>query len=115
MVQVKKSRIFNTSRVMREIWINKEISRIQIAKNLGLDKSTISSIVSELLEIGIITENAEGKAGPQGGRRPVFLTLKRSSGCVLGVEFRPESYTAIAVDLEGSIIYSKFELIQLSG
>jgi len=115
MAQLKRNRLLNTSRVMREIWINKEISRIQIAKNLGLDKSTISSIVAELLNSSIITEHAEGKAGPQGGRKPVYLTLNRSYGSVLGIELRPESYTAVAVDLVGDILYSKFELIRLSG
>lgn len=112
---LKRNRTINTSRVMREIWINKEISRVKISKNLDLDKSTISSIVSDLLQIGVIRETAVGEAGPQGGRKPVFLTLNRSYGCVLGVEFRPESYTAVAVDLEGNALYSKFELICLSG
>ena len=115
MAQLKRNRLLNTSRVMREIWINKEISRIQIAKNLGLNKSTISSIVAELLNSRIITEHAEGEAGPRGGRKPVYLTLNRSYGCVLGIELRPESYTAVAVDLVGDILYSKFELIRLSG
>jgi predicted NBD/HSP70 family sugar kinase len=99
---------------MREIWINKEISRIQIAKNLNLDKSTISSIVTELLEYNLIREHAEGEAGPQGGRKPVYLTLNRSFGCVLGIELRPESYTGVAVDLEGTILYSKFERVGTS-
>jgi predicted NBD/HSP70 family sugar kinase len=111
--QVKRNRFLNTSRVMREIWVNKAISRIQIAKNLGLDKSTISSIVTELLDYAIIQEHAEGEAGPQGGRRPVYLTLNRTFGCVVGIELRPESYTAVAVDLEGSILYSKFELVDI--
>ena len=111
----KRSRLLNTSRVMREIWIHKHISRIQIAKNLGLDKSTISTIVANLLADGIIHEHAEGEAGPQGGRKPVFLTLNRSFACVLGIEFRPESYTAVAVDLQGEILYSKFEPIRLRG
>jgi predicted NBD/HSP70 family sugar kinase len=33
----------------------------------------------------------------------------------VGIEMRPESYNAVAVDLEGSVIYSKFELAQVSG
>jgi predicted NBD/HSP70 family sugar kinase len=115
MIQKKQNRLGNTSRVIREIWINKEISRVLIARNLGLDKSTVSSIVSDLLALGLIQETAEGAAGPQGGRKPVFLTLNRSYGCVLGVEFRPESYNAVAVDLEGNILYSQFELARLTG
>ena len=36
---------------MREIWIHREISRIQIAKNLGLDKSTVTSITVQWIAI----------------------------------------------------------------
>ena len=115
MAKLKSTRFINSSRVLRDIWIHKETSRIQIARNLGLDKSTISSIISELLRIGIVSETTEGEAGPQGGRKPVLLTLNRSYGCVVGIEMRPESYNAVAVDLEGSVIYSKFALVQLSG
>ncbi len=111
----KQNRLINTSRIMREIWISKEISRVMIARNLGLDKSTVSSIVADLKSMGLIQETAEGASGPQGGRKPVFLNLNRSFGCVLGVEFRPESYNAVAVDLEGNILYSRFELARLAG
>jgi predicted NBD/HSP70 family sugar kinase len=100
---------------MREIWIHKEISRIQIAKNLGLDKSTVTSIAAELLRAGLVHETAEREAGPLGGRKPVPLTLNRRYGSVLGLELRPESYTAVATDLEGTILYSKFERAQLAG
>ncbi len=115
MAKLKSARFINSSRVLRDIWIHKETSRIQIARNLGLDKSTISSIIPELLRIGIVHETTEGEAGPQGGRKPVLITLNRSYGCVVGIEMRPESYNAVAVDLEGSVIYSKFELAQVSG
>jgi predicted NBD/HSP70 family sugar kinase len=111
----KRNRSANTSRVIREIWIRKEISRVQIAKNLGVDKSTVTSIVAELLRLGLIVETSVGAAGPLGGRRPVLLTLNRSYGCVLGFELRPDSYTAVATDLEGSVLYSKFERASLAG
>jgi predicted NBD/HSP70 family sugar kinase len=115
MMQPKRNRSINTSRVMRDIWIHKEISRIQIAKNLVLDKSTVTSIVAELLRMGLVRETAQGEAGPLGGRKPVLLTLNRSFGCVMGLELRPEAYTVVATDLEGNILYSKFEQAQLSG
>jgi predicted NBD/HSP70 family sugar kinase len=113
--KLKSSRFVNSSRVLRDIWIHKETSRIQIARNLSLDKSTVSTIISELIRIGIVHETAEGEAGPQGGRKPVGLMLNRSYGCVVGIEVRPESYNAVAADLDGSVIYSKFELVSVSG
>lgn len=102
--RLKRTRLINTSEVLREIWIRREISRSQIAKSLDLDKSTITSIVGELIDLGIVTETDEGEAGPRGGRKPVFLRLVSTYGSVLGIEMRPEGYKAVAVDLEGKII-----------
>ncbi len=115
MAKLKRTRNINTSQVLRQIWTHGEISRIQIAKNLELDKSTISIIVSELLRIGIISETAEGAAGPLGGRKPVLLRLNASYGSVLGIEFRPEGYAGVAVDLEGKVIGSWTGEIPVSG
>ncbi len=112
---MKRTKMINRSRIMREIWINRETSRVEIARSLGLDKSTISHAVNELIEKGVIIESSEGSSGPQGGRRPVHIKLNREYGAVLGVEFRPDSYTAVAVDLEGDIIYSRFERIAIAG
>lgn len=115
MAVIKRTKIINRARIMREIWINREISRVDIARSLGLDKSTISNNVNELLEMGVIVESSEGASGPQGGRKPVNIKLNKNYGCVLGLEMRPESYTAVAVDLEGEIIYSRFEKITVCG
>ncbi len=95
--------------------MSRETSRIEIARNLDLDKSTISNNVNELLELGIIIESTEGSSSPQGGRKPVHIKLNKNYGCVLGIEMTPDSYTAVAVDLEGEIVYSKFEKAEISG
>ncbi|HUX21179.1 MAG TPA: ROK family transcriptional regulator [Spirochaetia bacterium] len=106
MASFKRNRVVNTSLVLREIWTHHEISRVQIARNLDLDKSTITSVVSELLERGLVEETAIGESGPQGGRRPVFLRLNGAKGSVLGIEMKPDGYTAVAVDLTGKILQS---------
>jgi predicted NBD/HSP70 family sugar kinase len=115
MVAIKQAKMVNTSRVMREIWIQRRVSRVDIAKTLGLNKSTITNIVNELIEVGLVQANSIGEAGPQGGRRPVFLSLNDRFGCVLGIELRPESYSAVAVDLDGDIVFSKTERLSISG
>ncbi len=112
---VKRTKRINTSRVMRDIWTSRETSRVEIARALGLDKSTVSAIVNDLLEVGLISETREGSAGPQGGRKPVHITLNGQFGCVLGIELRPESYTAVGVNLNGEVVFSKYEKMQLAG
>ena len=115
MFNSQKSRIINTIRVLREIWLNREISRVDIANNLNLNKSTISKIAADLLEKDLIKIMSEGQASKHGGRKPVNLSLNRKYGCVLGLEIRPEKYSPIAVDLDGEIIFSKLEEANING
>lgn len=97
----------NLSRVLRLIWQKQGISRIEIAKELNLDKSTITNIISDFIKLGVVQEMAEGKPGPQGGRRPIFLTINKNYGCVAGVEIQPDYYKILLINLEGNILFTK--------
>ncbi len=114
-VYMKRSKKINRARIMREIWLGEKTSRSSIARKLKLDKSTVSNNINDLLELGIIMETEEGNAGPLGGRKPILLRINKAYGCVLGIELRPVSYTAVAMDLDGNIIYSCFEKIHTPG
>lgn len=100
--EIKKR--LNFSRVLRAIWLNKGISRVEIAKNIRVDKSTVSNIVSVLLNMGIVLETEEGEAGPQGGRKPIFLTVNENFGYFVGFEIQNDYFRAIVVDLDGKIV-----------
>ena len=100
---------------MREIWVSHKTSRIEVARAVGLDKSTVSAIVNDLLSLGVIVESDEGPAGPSGGRRPVNVTLNPRYGAVLGLELRPGRYAAVGVDLTGKIVFSHAETIDAVG
>ena len=109
MAQIRKPRMINTSRILRGLWLSRRVSRIGLSRDLGLNKSTITNIVNELIEGGLVREASAGVAGPQGGRKPVHIELNPQYGYVLGLEIRPESYTAVAVDLAGDILFSRTE------
>lgn len=96
----------NISRVLRLIWQIKGISRIEIAQQLGIDKSTVTKIVASLEEIGIIRAFAQGSAGPQGGRKPIHLEIAQEFGAVLGIEINPDGFLITLVDLHGEILES---------
>lgn len=107
------TKLLNTSRVIREIWLAKSISRIEISNKLDLNKSTVTNIVRDLINQNIVKIADEGVPGPKGGRKPVMLSMNRKFGYVLGFEFRPESYTAVAIDLSGEILFYKSERIHI--
>ncbi|MCQ2589599.1 MAG: ROK family transcriptional regulator [Treponema sp.] len=100
-----------TLKVLRLIWSKKRISRVEIANILGWDKSTVTKLVTELKEIGILTESAQGTSGPLGGRRPVYLEITADYACVGGIEVNPEGVVYCLMNLQGQMIYYNNEEI----
>lgn len=95
----------NANRILRLIWQKKHISRIEIANELGLDKSTVTKIVNEYKENGILQETSQGNSGPQGGRPPVFLEITPSYACVGGIEITPDRVVYCLLNLHGDILF----------
>lgn len=104
---LRKPRIENISKILNSIWKENKISRIQIARDLGLNKSTVTDIISKLIKEGLVIEKEEGDSSPLGGRRPVQLELNKKYGYILGIEITHNNYTITAVDLTGNILYSE--------
>jgi predicted NBD/HSP70 family sugar kinase len=64
------------------------MSRADLARRLGLQRSTVSAIIDQLIEEGWVTEGATGRSAR--GRRPRFLHLNVERAGILAVELRPE-------------------------
>ncbi len=97
----------NIALVMQSIRINKNISRIDISRELGLDRSTITNIVSKLIDNGVLLELADVEAISKGGRKPVLLGINRNFGQVLGLEIGDSFYKATLLSIDGSTIWNK--------
>ena len=67
------------------------MSRADLARKSGLQRSTVSAIVDELIGQGWVTEGAIGRA-PR-GRRPRFLHLNVERTGIIAVDLRPETTT----------------------
>jgi len=92
------------TRIMREIWLNRSISRIKIAENLHIVKSAVTSQVNTLIEQGIAQETAEGETGKRGGRKPIYLSINKDYGYIFGIEIQTTYIIAVAVNLAGDIL-----------
>jgi glucokinase-like ROK family protein len=87
---LRSLRELNRGRVIDALRGRGTASRAEIARVTGLSRSTVSSIVSDLIESGLLTEQAgvTGVAhGEGGGRPPVLLSLNPSAGMAVGVDF----------------------------
>lgn len=102
----------NVSRILRLVWQKRGISRIEIASQLGIDKSTVTKIVASLIDMGLISELSEGNTGPQGGRKPIFLEISPSFACVGGVEINSGRYVCCLLDMYGKVLFQYAEAIE---
>jgi DNA-binding IclR family transcriptional regulator len=57
---MKRTHSGHTSGILETVWMNEGVSRIDLVKRLGTDKSTVSHLVGDLIEAGP-TETAPAK------------------------------------------------------
>ena len=67
------------------------MSRADLARQSGLQRSTVSAIIDQLINEGWVTEGATGQAAR--GRRPRFLHLNVERAAILAIDLRPEMTT----------------------
>src|SRR5690625_5020803 len=92
----------NKSIILNKIRTGAPISRAQIAKETKLTPPTVSSIVKELIEQGIVNESNLGES--RGGRKPTMLLINSSAFYVIGVDAGPETVECILADLSGKVM-----------
>ncbi|MFP5364118.1 MAG: ROK family transcriptional regulator [Thermoleophilia bacterium] len=84
---------------------NGSASRADLARQTGLSRSTVSTLISELQAAGMVVEHdPRDDRVSQQGRPPTLLTLDRSAGLVLGIDFAHEHVRVAIADLSRTIL-----------
>ncbi|AEV29363.1 transcriptional regulator/sugar kinase [Sphaerochaeta pleomorpha str. Grapes] len=107
--QVMKAK--NMKAVFSLIWDEAGISRAEIAKRLSLSKTTISSLVEELIAQSFIEDTGK-QVTKTVGRRPSSLFVKERSHFVPVITWSRNTIVFHVVDLNGDIVFSQIEHIQ---
>ena len=97
----------NLSAVLRFIYHEAPLSRSQLAGRTGLNKSTISSLVEDLLGRRLIHETGINSAGK--GRPATLLEVNPQAGAVVAVELGVDFVSTALVDFKGNILWRKLE------
>ncbi len=87
------------------------ISRIELARKLGLTRAAVTAIINDLNEIGIVRES---RTNHNGGRRPVTLELVPSQGYVVGVDMGATHVMVVVADYSSNVIKEKEISIDIS-
>jgi len=94
----------NTATVLDTLRIFAPISRAELSKIIGLNRSTISSIIQQLMDLHFVKET-EIK-GDRIGRPAMPLQLNPHAGFAIGLEINSSYVAAIMIDFSG-ILHQK--------
>jgi predicted NBD/HSP70 family sugar kinase len=81
------------------------IPRVQLAKELGVSPASVTTITSELIEVGLIEEVSLPRDGDVGRGRPaVALGVRCAAHLVAGMKLSDREHTVVIVDFAGNLI-----------
>src|SRR5437762_13696816 len=92
------ARDINRRIVLNLIRSHQPVSRADLARHSGLQRSTVSVIAEQLIRENWVKEGASGHV-PR-GRRPRFLHLNKEKVRIIGINVRPVATTMVLADVE---------------
>jgi predicted NBD/HSP70 family sugar kinase len=95
---------YNFFRVLRTIWQKSGTSRTELSQMHDLDKSTVSQIVSQFIDSGLVRVANLDSSNTRPGRRAELLEINDEWGCVAGIEIRPDGISSCATGMHGRVI-----------
>lgn len=95
------AREINRDIILHTIHRHQPVSRADLARLTGLQASTVSVIVGQLIDEGWVLPGTLGRL-PR-GRRPTFVTLN-DKHVMLGIDLRPGKANLALVDINGNLL-----------
>lgn len=91
----------NTAIVLESVLQGAPLSRADISALTGLNKATVSSLVQDLIDSGLVREIGTGQSS--GGRKPVLLEFVAESGYAVGIDLGVNYVRGVLTDLRGGV------------
>ena len=81
------------------------IPRVQLAKELGVSPASVTTLTSELIDLGLIVEDAAPRDADLGRGRPaVALRVRAEAHVVAGLKVSDRDMSAVIVDFSGRLL-----------
>lgn len=98
----ERSRHRNRQAVLGQVHAAGSIGRAEIARSLSLTTQTVSNIISELSDDGMLIEKGRRSVGR--GLPAMQYALNPEGGYALGIEVRPDAVFAALLNLQGDLV-----------
>jgi glucokinase-like ROK family protein len=103
-------RQINLSAILHHLRESAPMSRAALAEITGLNKTTVSSLVGELIDSQFVREIGLDLVGTA-GRRAMLLKLNPAAGCMVSGEIGVDFVSVIAADLTSEVVWRHQERI----
>src|SRR3954463_7272834 len=94
----------NLGLVLRHLRDSRPRSRARSAEETGLNKATVSSLVAELTDRGLVSAGDVDRAGSV-GRPGLIVHLDGRAVCGIGVELNVDYAATLVLDLRGDVLF----------
>lgn len=101
----------NKKRIIKLLAKERELTKLEISRRLEISIPTVTTIVGELTEEGIVEE--AGMATSTGGRKPVIIRFLPDSRYSIGVDLGKNFIRAVLTDLDGKIIEDRRKVLNV--
>jgi len=101
------TKLHNRDLVLRTIFANNSISRADVARVTHLTRTTVSDMVTGLLQEDLVQEVGKGES--IGGKNPILLSIAPNSRYLIGLNLAQNKFVGAIVNLRGEIV-EKIEL-----
>ena len=97
----QQTRTYNQQLVLRTIFDHGKISRAEIARKTKLTRVTVSDMVAELIDSGLVAEVGMGTSA--GGKTPILLSVVDDAYHMIGVDLANDEIRGAIVNLRGEV------------
>ncbi len=94
----------NRQRVIVTLREQGQVSQAEIARATGLSRTTVSTLVAELKDAGLVAEVDVKAPDLRGGRPAVLLVLQNPSKAVLGIDFGHSHVQVAIADMAHNVL-----------
>jgi len=101
LISVKEQNLAIVLEIIRKVG---PVSRADISDISGLTPSTVTNLIKDLIDRGIVRES--GMARSTGGRKPILISLNRDYCQVVGIDISRSRMKAVLTNLGGEIAFS---------
>lgn len=101
-VRAANVRAHNREVVLRLVWSEREISRAEVARRTSLSRSTVSNIVDELFETGLLRDAGAGQS--MGGKPPKMMAFHDDVYGIIGVDLGATHLGVALTNLRGHMV-----------